>query len=61
LLEAKRLSAYKKYAFTAWLPNSKYEPAKIIDDIEYHDERSLRKENPESNLYVTIKEKTGTK
>jgi len=43
------------------LPNSKYEPAKIIDDIEYHDERSLRKENPESDLYVEIKEKTGTK
>ena len=44
-----------------WLPNSKYKPAKIIDDIEYHDERSLRKENPESDLYVAIKEKTGTK
>jgi len=55
------IASIKKYAFTVWLPNSKYEPAKIIDDIEYHDERSLRKENPESDLYVAIKEKTGTK
>ena len=55
------IASLKKYAFTVWLPNSKYEPAKIIDDVEYHDERSLRKENPESDLYVAIKEKTGTK
>jgi predicted transcriptional regulator YdeE len=35
----------KKYAYTEWLPNSKYELAKIIDDVEYHDERSLRRSN----------------
>jgi predicted transcriptional regulator YdeE len=53
------IASIKKYAYTEWLPNSKYELAKIIDDVEYHDERSLRKENPESDLYVAVKEKTG--
>ena len=54
------IASIKKYAYLEWLPNSKYKPAKIIDDVEYHDDRSLRKENPESDLYLAIKEKTGT-
>ncbi len=47
----------KKYIYGTWLPNSIYEPAGPIDDFEYHDERSVRKHNPEIDLYVAIKEK----
>ena len=47
----------KKYIFTEWLPNSKYESDNsILGDFEYHDQRSLAKK-PEIDLYVAIKEK----
>ena len=49
--------ATKKHAYGVWLPASGYEPAGTIDDFEYHDERSVRKDNPEIDLYVAIKEK----
>ena len=45
----------KRYAYTVWLPNSGFEPAGLIDDFEYHDERSTRKRDPEVDLYVAIK------
>lgn len=44
----------KRYAYTIWLPNSGYELAGTIDDFEYHDVRSTRKQDPEIDLYVTI-------
>lgn len=47
----------KRYAYTVWLPKSPYEPAGVIDDFEYHDERSTRKRDPEIDLYVGIKPK----
>jgi len=47
----------KRYAYTVWLPNSEYEAAGLIDDFEYHDERSTRKRNPEIDLYVAIKKR----
>jgi predicted transcriptional regulator YdeE len=47
----------KRYAYTMWLPNSEYEPAGVIDDFEYHDERSVRRSDPEIDLYVAIREK----
>jgi len=47
----------KKYIFTKWLPNSKYESDhSVLGDFEYHDQRSLAK-SPEIDLYVAIKEK----
>jgi AraC family transcriptional regulator len=47
----------KKYIFSEWLPNSKYEAdSSILGDFEYHDERSLAR-NPEIDLYIAIKEK----
>ena len=39
------------------MPKSGYEPAGVIDDFEYHDERGTRKRNPEIDLYVAIKVK----
>jgi predicted transcriptional regulator YdeE len=47
----------KQHAYTAWLPNSRYEPARIIDDFEYHDQRSTRRNKPEIDLYVAVKER----
>jgi AraC family transcriptional regulator len=47
----------KGYAYTVWMPNSGYEPAGVIDDFEYHDERGTRRRNPEIDLYVAIKKK----
>ncbi len=47
----------KRYAYNVWLPTSEYEPAGAIDDFEYHDERSVRKSDPEIDLYVAITEK----
>lgn len=51
------IASAKRYIYGTWLPNSIYEPAGVIDDFEYHDERSLRKGNLEIDLYVAIKEK----
>jgi predicted transcriptional regulator YdeE len=45
----------KRYAYSTWLPRSGYEPARTIDDFEYHDERSKRKKDPEIDLYVALK------
>jgi predicted transcriptional regulator YdeE len=45
----------KRYAYTIWLPNSGYELAGTIDDFEYHDGRSTRKNDPEIDLYVAIR------
>ena len=47
----------KRYVYTVWLPKSEYEPAGVIDDFEYHDERSVRRSKPEIDLYVAIREK----
>jgi predicted transcriptional regulator YdeE len=47
----------KGYAYTTWLPKSGYEAAGVIDDFEYHDERSTRKRDPEVDLYVAIKKR----
>ena len=47
----------KKYIFTEWLPNSKYDSDhEIIGDFEYHDQRSISK-NPSIELYIPIREK----
>jgi predicted transcriptional regulator YdeE len=51
------IASAKKYIYTSWLPNSNYVHMGIIDDFEYHDERSIRKSNPEIDFYVAIKEK----
>ncbi len=45
----------KRYAYTVWMSGADYEPAGPIDDFEYHDQRSLRKRDPEIDLYVAIK------
>jgi predicted transcriptional regulator YdeE len=46
----------KRYAYTIWLPKSGYQVAGVIDDFEYHDERSTRKKDPMADLYVAIKQ-----
>ncbi len=46
----------KKYIYTKWLPNSKFELDGTFDDFEYHDDKSLGKK-PEISLYVAVKEK----
>ena len=51
------ISSAKSYIYNDWLPKSEYEPAGVIDDFEYHDERSVRKKDPEIDLYVAIKQK----
>lgn len=48
----------KGYAYTVWLPKSGYEQAGVIDDFEYHDERSTRAREPEIDLYVAIRRKS---
>jgi predicted transcriptional regulator YdeE len=47
----------KGYAYTVWMPKSAYQPAGVIDDFEYHDERSTPKRSPEIDLYVAIKKR----
>ncbi len=51
------IASAKRHIYMTWLPNSIYTQAGVIDDFEYHDERSLRKPDPEIDLYVAIKEK----
>lgn len=51
------IARMKKYIYTEWLPDSKYEAdPSILGDFEYHDERSLGKK-PEIDLFVAIKER----
>jgi AraC family transcriptional regulator len=50
------IPAVKQYAYASWMPSSGYEAAGIIDDFEYHDQRSVSK-NPEIDLYVAIRRK----
>jgi AraC family transcriptional regulator len=50
------IGSVKRYAYTVWLPGSQYEQAGTIDDFEYHDERSTRR-NPEIDLYVAVTQK----
>ncbi|MGB3976429.1 MAG: GyrI-like domain-containing protein [bacterium] len=52
------ISSAKRYIYSIWLPESKYEPAGVIDDFEYHDERSVSKNKPEIDLYIAIKQKS---
>ncbi len=51
------ITSAKRFIYNIWLPNSIYEPAGVIDDFEYHDDRSVRKNNPEIDLFVAINEK----
>ncbi len=45
----------KGYAYTVWMPGSGYQPAGVIDDFEYHDERSKDPRQPGIDLYIAIK------
>jgi predicted transcriptional regulator YdeE len=52
------IPAVKGYAYREWLPGSGYEAAGgPVDDFEYHDERSVRKGDPEIDLYIAIRKK----
>lgn len=44
----------KRHAYLEWLPQSDYLPARIIDDFELHDARSIRRKKPEIDLYVAV-------
>ena len=46
----------KQYIYRKWLPSSGYTNAGVIDDFEYHGQRSFLKK-PEIDLYVAIKDK----
>jgi predicted transcriptional regulator YdeE len=47
----------KRYIYTDWIKNSDYElDSDILGDFELHDERS-EMENPEIDLYISIKKK----
>jgi predicted transcriptional regulator YdeE len=48
------IAAAKSYAYIRWMPTSGYRPAGIVDDFEYHDERSRRRRRPEIDLYVAV-------
>jgi predicted transcriptional regulator YdeE len=52
------LSRMRRYSYNDWLPSSEYEQAGIIDDFEYHDERSSREKNPEIDFYLAIRKKS---
>ncbi len=49
------ISQTKKYIYKKWMPEAGYRPAGIIDDFEYHDERSFREKGAEIDLYIAIK------
>lgn len=48
----------KRYIYTVWMPKSGYEPGGVLDDFEYHDERSTRRKDPEIDLYVAVKSRS---
>jgi predicted transcriptional regulator YdeE len=47
----------KRYVYRTWLPNSGYQQGRVIDDFEYHDERSTRKRQPQIDLYICLRRK----
>jgi predicted transcriptional regulator YdeE len=49
------IASAKEYIYGTWMKTSEFEPGGVIDDFEYHDERSTRKKAPEIELYVCIK------
>jgi predicted transcriptional regulator YdeE len=51
------IASTKRYAYDEWLPDSGYTPGGVIDDFEYHDERSVRRPNPEIDLYIAIEDR----
>ena len=48
------IASVKRFAYETWLPNSMYQPGRVIDDFELHDERSTRAKSPEIDLYVCV-------
>jgi AraC family transcriptional regulator len=50
----------KGYAYTAWMPKSGFEPAGVIDNFEYHDQRSKDAPRPAIHLYVAIQPTRGS-
>jgi predicted transcriptional regulator YdeE len=46
----------KRHAYETWLPGSGFEQGRIVDDFEFHDERSTRAKDPEVDLYVCIRD-----
>src|SRR5512134_3487489 len=44
------IASSKRHIYATWLPNSIYTQAGMINDFEYHDERSTPKSNPEFDL-----------
>ena len=55
------MSRMRRFGYNDWLPFSGYESAGIIDDFEYHDERSSRAKNSEIDLYLAIRQITPNK
>lgn len=50
------ITQVKVHAYEQWLPASGYRAAGgAVDDFEYHDERSTRRDDPEIDLYIAIK------
>lgn len=49
----------KAYAYDTWLPDSGYQPGRLIDDFEYHDDRSTRARDPEIDLHICIRRREG--
>ena len=48
------IAGAKRYIYETWLPTSAYQLGRLIDDFEYHDERSTRRRQPEIDLYICI-------
>lgn len=55
------IGSVKRYAYETWLPASEFEQGGIIDDFEYHDERSTRAKDPEIDLYVCVKDRSAAR
>ncbi len=51
------IGSTKRYAYETWLPSSEFEQGRIVDDFEYHDERSTRAKDPEIDLYICIRDR----
>ena len=48
------IAAAKRHIYQCWQPNSEYLPAGSIDDFELHDERSLRRHDPDIDFHVSV-------
>ena len=52
------IKSVRNYAYEKWLPRSEYQPRLDFEGFKYYNQRSLRKDYPEIDLYVAVQKRS---